>query len=144
MRRRDKRQDFGEFQCHLLRLQGKKGKGKVEVINSAGVEKMTSNIYICPKIEKPIYETDEGSYVAIYDKHIKQAIKNRKMILIRTNWRGQEISGVYPPKQWKKGKVIEKVYLQPNNPMKLYAGMVLIPKEETAEEKLRKFSINCL
>src|SRR4030042_3318643 len=97
--------------------------------------------YICPKVNKPIYETDDGSYVGIYDKHINEAIHNRQMILVITNWRGKEIRGTYMPKQWKKGQKINKVFLRPNQPMILYGGIVLVPKQKTAEEKLRDFEI---
>ena len=97
-------------------------------------------LYICPKIEKPIYETEDGSMCGVYDRHLKTARSNQQQILIRTNWHDTEIQEIFNPKELLRGEKIKKVFLRPNDPMILFKVFVKAPKPETEEDKAKEFS----
>ena len=90
-------------------------------------------------IKKPLYETDRGYTVGVWDKRIHDAIRNRTLINIGT----KGIVKQFLPK-WIKAncKTIEKVYLRYNEPMRLFC--VFIPRKkietETEEDELKRLS----
>lgn len=74
--------------------------------------------YVYINIEKPVY----GSYVYIRDKYLDHAIAHKIPLRIEIP------QGIYiiDPKVWiKTGEKIEKVFLIPEHPMKLYGNHVL-------------------
>jgi hypothetical protein len=81
-----------------------------------------------PKINKPIY----GTYIAIRDKYLNQAIK------LKTDLRVTIPQGTYivNPKKWiKTGRKQEKVFLIPDQPMILWENHCQrFPKEQTPIE----------
>ncbi|HDY66245.1 MAG TPA: hypothetical protein ENH85_00485 [Candidatus Scalindua sp.] len=83
-------------------------------------------------IKKPLYETDRGFTVGVWDKRIKDAIRNRTLINVGT----KGIVKQFLPK-WIRAncKTIEKVYLRYNEPMVLYEIFLPKPRKKTAEEK---------
>jgi hypothetical protein len=107
------------------------------------MEILRNKYYIVPKILKPLYETDEGSYIMIYDFHLKEAIRRRQAMLITTNWRGREIQKVCLPKAWRKvAQKIEKVFNYPDRPMVLYGSLIPAPKVKTEEDRLKELSLS--
>jgi len=68
-------------------------------------------------IKKPLYETKDGLVVGVYDRRIENAIFKREPIVISC----QGIEQAFSP-EWIKRTcpVIEKVFLRPDEPMKLY------------------------
>jgi hypothetical protein len=93
--------------------------------------------YIAPTINKPLYETDEGSTIGLYDLHVRKAIKQRRTILVSTYWRGQYVEKEMLPKAIKyKCEVIEKEYKRPGEPMKEY--VIFIPRPLSPEEESLK------
>ena len=89
-------------------------------------------------INQPLYETDEGVVIGIYDRRIHEAIKRKEFFKAISFWRGIKVSKVFQPKWIKRNcKKIEKVYLRPNQPMTEYE--LFIPKPPTEKEKLIKF-----
>ena len=86
-------------------------------------------------ISKPIFETDEGCVVGIYDKRIHDAIKNKEYAHIISFWRGKKVEITLMPKWIKKNcKKIQKVYLRPDQPMTEYE--IFIPKPKTYEQEI--------
>lgn len=88
-------------------------------------------------IRKPLYETDEGYTVGIYDKRIKDAIQARVSMVIET----MGVAKMFFPKWIKSNcKTIAKVYLRPDEPMIEY--LVFIPKlkKKTKDERLKEFA----
>ncbi len=83
-------------------------------------------------VEEPLYETKEGYVIGVYDRRIKDAIRNRTAIKLGT--RG--LIKVFMPKWIKSNcKTIEKIYRRQNEPMKLYEVYIPIPRKKSAEEK---------
>ena len=92
---------------------------------------MSNSIHFV-EIFKPLYSTDEGDTCGVYDKHIKDAIRDRKMIHIKSK-HGEK---VFFPKWIKKNcPVIEAVYLRPDEPMRLYKVFIPRKKKQTEDEK---------
>ena len=76
-----------------------------------------------PTIDKPL----SGTYVAIYDKYINQAIRLHTKMKVCITGIGCEIVDPY---KWKEtGKRIEKEFLIPGVPMILYGNTVHPQKE---------------
>ena len=77
-----------------------------------------------PKLEKPIY----GSYFSIREKYINQAIK------LKVDMRVESSLGTFivNPRKWlKNGELIEKEFLIPGTPMRMWANHLLkFPKEQ--------------
>ncbi len=91
------------------------------------------NPYYTIEIRKPLWENENGSWVCIYDRHIKEAIRNKQFIQIIT----PHDTAVYMPKEWKKmAKRMKKVFLIPNHPMNLLCGYIKSPKKKTYEEEI--------
>mgnify|MGYP006953642490 FL=1 len=90
-------------------------------------------------IKKPLYETDEGSIVRVYDKWVEQAIRFNKPLIVRSFWRGKEIGEALDPQEIKKHcKKVEQVFRYPNEPMILYE--VFLKRPLTEEEELIKLA----
>jgi len=89
--------------------------------------------YYIINIRKPLYETDEGDVVGVYDKKINRAIKNRQYVLIKS----KNGEGIFMPKWIKENcPIIKKVFLKPDEPMKLYK--IFIRKKKSKEEELKE------
>lgn len=71
--------------------------------------------WVAVHIQKPLY----GSFVYVRDKYIKEA--QNKGLPLRISCPGS-ICLVSPEEWLKDAKRIEKVYLQPNNPMILFGN----------------------
>ena len=84
------------------------------------------------EIKKPLYETKEGVVVGIYSRKIDDAIRRREFITIKCG----EYSETYMPK-WIRAncKVIEKVFLRPDEPMRLYEVFISSPSHREQREK---------
>lgn len=52
-------------------------------------------------IKKPLYETDDGSVVRVYDKWVEQAIRFNKPLIVRSFWKGHEIGEALDPQEIK-------------------------------------------
>jgi len=92
-------------------------------------------LYRVIHIKKPLYETEEGDMVGVYNQEINRAIKNRQYILIRSK-NGEQ---VFMPKWIQKNcPIIEKVFLRPNDPMKLYK--IFVKKKKSKEEELKELA----
>ena len=86
-------------------------------------------------IHEPLYSTDEGDTVCIYNKKIQDAIRNKQYILIRSK-NGEK---VFMPKWIRKHcPIIEKVFLRPDEPMKLYKIFIPKRKKKSEEEELKE------
>ena len=93
------------------------------------------NTYYEIQINKPLYETDEGYTVGIYDKRIKDAIREKQMVLVKT----MGVAKMFFPKWIKKNcKTIEKIYLRPDEPMREYKVFIPKPKKKSEDEKLEE------
>jgi hypothetical protein len=94
------------------------------------------------QVDSPLYETDGGVMVGIWDKRIKDASKAKEPFTAISTWRGYRVSVTHTPEWIKKNcELIEKVYKRPNEPMKEYK--IFIPKPLTEAEKLIKFYKEC-
>lgn len=87
------------------------------------------------KIYKPIYETDDYYAVGIYDRRIKDAIRNREMIEVETMGKKKVFSPSYIREKCEK---IEKVYLIPDKPMVEY--VVFIPKKDEKTNEIEELA----
>ena len=88
-------------------------------------------------ISDPIYSTEEGDTVGVYNKRIENAIEFKQEVLITTK-RG---SATFDPRWIKKNcPTIEKVFLRPDEPMKLYK--IFIPRKPTKDEEIKKMAEN--
>jgi len=84
-------------------------------------------------IEKPLHNT----FVYIYDRIIKKAIRHNQLLRIKI----PQGIGTADPKEWiRTGKRIEKVFLRPDEPMILFGNYVIIEKEKTEDEKLEELA----
>jgi hypothetical protein len=93
--------------------------------------------YLEINIREPLYSTEEGDTVCIYNKKINDAIKNRQYILIRSK-NGEK---VFMPKWIRENcPIIEKVFLRPDEPMKLYKIFIPKRKLKTEEEEIKELS----
>lgn len=89
------------------------------------------NPYHTIEILKPLWENENGSWVCIYDRHIKEAIRNKQYLQIIT----PHDTAVYMPKAWRKtAKKMKKVFLIPTLPMTLLCGYIKSPKPKTQIE----------
>jgi hypothetical protein len=96
-----------------------------------------TNPYYEITIFKPLYETDDGYTVGIYDKRINDAIRNKQLILIKT----KKVAKIFFPKWIKKNcKTIEKIYLRPNEPMREYLVFIPKPKKKSEDEELKELA----
>ena len=94
-------------------------------------------------IKKPLYETDDGSVVRVYDKWVEQAIRFNKPLIVRSFWKGHEIGEALDPQEIKRHcKKVEQVFRYPNEPMVLYE--VFLKRPLTEEEELKELSKNFL
>ena len=99
---------------------------------------MTSKIpeYI---IKEPLYETKSGYVIGVYDRRIKNAIRNGTAIKLGT----KGIIKTFFPK-WIRAncRLIEKVYLRENEPMKLFEVYIAKtkPKPKSEEEKIKEMA----
>jgi hypothetical protein len=85
-------------------------------------------------ITKPLYD----NYVCIREKYVDRAIKNRDQLLIEI----PQGRAIHNPKDWKlTGKIMEKVFLRPDEPMRLicnYANFKKMSPEEESLEMVKK------
>jgi hypothetical protein len=83
------------------------------------------------EIRKPIY----GNYCAIQESKLRQAIKNKEALTIKT----PNGEATVCPRWWiEKGDRMEKVFNFPDRPMILYANHAPI---ESEEDKLKTLSL---
>lgn len=85
------------------------------------------SIYV--NIKKPIY----ANYVGIRDKYIYQALREHKQLRIETPNGTTTIS---PKEILKKGDIIEKEFLIPGHPMKLYCMNLKLDKVKEERPKV--------
>ena len=73
--------------------------------------------YVEVKIRKPLY----GNYVYVRDVFVERAISlNKKMRITVPNG-----VGIHDPHEWKEtGKIMEKIFKRPDEPMILYGNTV--------------------
>lgn len=91
-------------------------------------------LYQIVKIKKPLYENEKYDCVRVYDRYVKEAIKNKQFLLVKSK-NGERI---FNPK-WIKAnaKVVEQVFLRPDEPMRLFE--LYIPKRPaTPDEELKQ------
>jgi len=87
------------------------------------------------QIFNPLYSTDEGDTVGIWDKRVNDAVRAREPLLIVSK-NGRKI---FMPKWIRKNcPIIEKVYLRPNEPMREYKVFIPRQKPLTKDEQLKK------
>ena len=89
------------------------------------------NFYRTIEIFKPLYTTEEGDMVCVRDKEVNLAIKFRQMLRVISK-NGQ--AEFYPKWVKKNSKIMEKVFLRPEEPMKLYQLFIPKSKKKTQEE----------
>ena len=87
--------------------------------------------YRIVQIFKPLYETKEYDCVGIYSKVIEDAIKFRQMLRVISK-NGQ--ANFNPEWVKKNSKTMEKVFLRPEEPMKLYQLFIPKRKKKTSQE----------
>lgn len=91
------------------------------------------------ELYKPLFKNKRGYFHNIYDKHLKDAIKEKKIIQAKT------FHGIYEidPKQWiATGKKMEQVFKRPDEPMILYGNYLKPPTPEEKEQEIyRKYLI---
>jgi hypothetical protein len=81
--------------------------------------------YIDVDIKEPMFKTDKGSFVYIYDKFIKQADREKKYLRIKV----PDGVMVTTAKKWMKGaNRMEKVFKIPTMPMILYGNYVQVSR----------------
>ena|SRR3990167_11562578 len=74
-------------------------------------------------IKEPMFKTDKGSFVYIYDKYIKQAQREKKYLRITV----PDGIMVTTAKKWLKGaNRMEKVFKIPSQPMILFGNYVQV------------------
>lgn len=86
--------------------------------------------FIIIDIERPIFSTDTYSRVMINKDFVDEAKKSSRVIVVRTP-KGETIKF---PEAFKKMKITEKVFLRPDEPMKMYTLDIL-----HCEKKPREF-----
>lgn len=93
-------------------------------------------------IRKPLYETDEGSVVRVYDKWINLAIDRKSHLVVKSLWKGRLVKESFDPIEVKKHcKKVEQVFRRPNEPMVLYE--IFLKRPLTEEEELIELSKQC-
>jgi hypothetical protein len=93
---------------------------------------MSKYVYI--NIHRPIY----GSYVGIREKYIWQAKREGKKLFIRI----PQGTAIVSPEKFLRGATrIEKVFLQPDNPMVLYCNTVYVDKPTPIEDVTIPFDV---
>jgi hypothetical protein len=88
------------------------------------------------EIRKALYETDQVEVVGVYDRVIEKAIQDKRQAVSIKSPHGEKM---FNPSWIKKNcPKIEKVFLRPDEPMKLYK--IVIPKKRpmTKEEEFSK------
>jgi len=88
------------------------------------------------EIKKPLYETKDGVVVGIYSRRVDEAIRKKEPLVIKC----KGLVRTYKP-EWieKHCLTIKKVFLIPDEPMRLYK--VFIPKKKESEEgELKRLS----
>lgn len=70
-----------------------------------------------PELKKPLYDSEKGYKIFIWNKYINQAIQHGKKLKIRVSDVGV---GIYTPSEWTTGAdYMSKVFKRPDEPMKL-------------------------
>ena len=101
------------------------------------IQRETKSNYLEIIIYEPLYFTDEGDTVGVYNKKIQDAIRNRQYILIKSK-NGEK---VFMPKWIRKNcPIIEKVFLRPDEPMKLYKIFIPKRKKKTEDEQIKELA----
>jgi len=83
------------------------------------------------KINNPLY----GTFCYIDERIINKALKEKKLLEITI----PQGTSIEDPIKWKKGKLMEKVFMYPDNPMKLrgrYVGLELKTPKPKLESQL--------
>lgn len=84
------------------------------------------------ELHKPLYKSERGYFHRIYDKSLKDAIREKKLIQAKTPHGIYEID----PRQWiQTGKKVKQVFKRPDEPMTLYGNYLKPPSER--EEYLK-------
>lgn len=77
-----------------------------------------------PEYQKPLYDSDKGYKIFIWDKYISQAFNYNKKLRISVKDVG---TSIYTPAEWMEGaEYMEKVFKRPDEPMKLW-GNYFVP-----------------
>lgn len=90
--------------------------------------------YISVHIQKPVY----GSFCYVRDKYLKQAKREGKLLKISC----PDAQCVVSAQKWlSDAKRMERVFLQPNNPMVLYGNSInkFSQREEVKADQRRLF-----
>ena len=88
-------------------------------------------------IKQPIYSTDEGDTVVVYNRHIEDAIKCKGLLSVKSP-HGHK---TFDPRWVKKNcPIIEKVFLRFEQPMKLYK--LFIPKQTSEQQAKENYLIS--
>ena len=82
------------------------------------------------EVKKPLYETEDGVVVGIYDQRVKKAIQKRDFLVIKCG----QYQEVFMPKWIRENcQTIRKTFLRPNEPMTLYK--VFIPRKKGTKQR---------
>ena len=83
------------------------------------------------KFDKPLSK----DYLAIQDWKIEKALKAKAKIVLYHEVDGEKVYwAIADPQIFKKGKKMEKSFLYPDNPMRLFQGYVKLLDENEAEK----------
>ncbi len=85
-------------------------------------------------VQKPIWKGTDLINIGIRETFLKSAIKKREPIEVVC---GDKRAYIDPKTFMKTGKLIEKVFKFPDNPMRLWQNNVKFEKEQTEDEKLK-------
>ena len=78
-------------------------------------------------IKKPLYKTKDGVVVGVYNKRIEDALTRKENVDIQCG----QYRGVFKAKWIQKNcPIIEKIFLRPDEPMKLYKVFLKKTKKE--------------
>ena len=91
--------------------------------------------YLDIEIKKPLF----GTFCYIRKEAVDHALKYKKLLRITI----PQGVGIISPKDWlKEAKYMEKVFMRPDEPMKLYGNYVPVPNIEKPQPKPKKRNPN--